>query len=77
MAARNNLLEEAPFACQICFYSDLDHLNPVVYCDTCEMGVHQYCYGIADLEQRFVCQKCQDYDRDKKQRPDAIKYKKI
>ena len=39
-------LNEIPFACSCCFLSDFDNLNPIVYCDQCDTGCHQKCYGI-------------------------------
>jgi len=62
----NNDLAEIEFCCQACFYSDLVESNPIVICDDCEIGVHQKCYGITDLEGAFLCQKCQDIKQDQK-----------
>lgn len=37
---------EVPFSCSCCFLTDYDSLNPIVYCEICDTGVHQKCYGI-------------------------------
>ena len=34
------------FSCSCCFLTDYDSLNPIVYCEICDTGVHQKCYGI-------------------------------
>ena len=33
-------------------------LNPVIYCSSCNMGVHLKCVGLADVTEQFVCDKC-------------------
>lgn len=60
----NNNLDEIKVACQACFLSDLVDANQIVFCDSCEIGVHQKCYGITDLEPQFLCQKCTDLRND-------------
>eukprot|EP00347_Sterkiella_histriomuscorum_P021304 403334471 len=49
---------EVPYACMCCFLSIYDNLNPIVYCDMCDGGVHQRCYGIEDLDEPFFCDLC-------------------
>ncbi|TNV86938.1 hypothetical protein FGO68_gene7391 [Halteria grandinella] len=50
---------ESPYTCMCCYLSYYDNLNPIVYCDYCDSGVHQRCYGIEDLDEPFFCDKCQ------------------
>jgi hypothetical protein len=57
----NNVKEEAVFTCQMCFHSDLNPLNLIVFCDVCGLGTHQLCYGITDVEIDFVCHKCLEF----------------
>ena len=45
----------------MCYYSDLDTFNPIVFCGTCSLGTHQKCYGIEDLEPDFNCDRCVEY----------------
>lgn len=59
----NNNLQEAPYTCSVCYWSDYDGLNHVVYCDTCGLGAHQVCHQIEDLDQEFYCNKCSFYQR--------------
>jgi hypothetical protein len=37
---------EFPFSCTCCFLCDYDNVNPIVYCEECDSGVHQKCFGI-------------------------------
>jgi GMP synthase PP-ATPase subunit len=60
----NNDITEVKYCCQACFYSDLVESNPIVFCEGCDAGVHQRCYGISDLEASFYCQKCLDKQAD-------------
>jgi|LauGreDrversion4_2_1035121.scaffolds.fasta_scaffold342666_1 hypothetical protein len=60
----NNLKEETQYACQACFLSDLVDANQIVFCEGCDIGVHQKCYGITDLNSSFYCQKCTDAASD-------------
>lgn len=38
--------EGLEFFCSVCMMCDNDELNPIVYCDICDTGVHQKCYGL-------------------------------
>lgn len=49
---------ESPYTCQCCFLSYYENTNPIVYCDMCDSGVHQKCYGILDLDDPFFCDLC-------------------
>ena len=55
--------EEDPGFCKICFYAHSEGENLIVFCDDCDLGVHQYCqeppitqYEI-DLP-KWYCQDC-------------------
>lgn len=61
MTTLNNFEQDAQYSCQICFLSDLDHFNPIVFCGTCSLGAHQKCQGIADLDQDYNCDRCLEY----------------
>ena len=67
---------ESLYSCMCCYLSCYDNLNPIVYCDLCDGGAHQRCYGIEDIEEPFFCDLCQlrkkrqdidngDYDKSK------------
>ena len=33
-------------------------LNPVIFCSSCNMGVHLKCVGLAEATEQFICDKC-------------------
>lgn len=35
-------------------------LNPIIYCDSCHIGVHLKCVGLTEVPDTFICDKC-DY----------------
>ena len=37
---------EIEMQCSVCFVTDFDNLNQIIYCDICDTGVHQKCYGL-------------------------------
>ncbi|KAI8885320.1 hypothetical protein K501DRAFT_246252 [Backusella circina FSU 941] len=49
--------EEVP--CVICNDSDVENANAMVFCDGCNLAVHQDCYGIPHIpEGQWLCRKC-------------------
>jgi hypothetical protein len=45
--------------CSICFSGDYGRSNMILYCDGCNIGVHQSCYGVVLIpEGSFLCDKC-------------------
>lgn len=32
--------------------------NPIIYCSVCNIGVHLKCVGLAEIPERFICDKC-------------------
>lgn len=44
----------------VCFdgTTDEEHDMHIVYCDGCNMSVHQDCYGVRDVEADFCCERC-------------------
>eukprot|EP01102_Stenamoeba_stenopodia_P006550 TRINITY_DN1805_c0_g1_i4.p1 TRINITY_DN1805_c0_g1~~TRINITY_DN1805_c0_g1_i4.p1 ORF type:complete len:1156 (-),score=329.34 TRINITY_DN1805_c0_g1_i4:124-3591(-) len=60
--------EVTDVVCCVCNDDYSDDTNLIVFCDGCNISVHQDCYGIVHIpEGRWLCQKC-----EKKARPQCI-----
>lgn len=45
--------------CVVCFDGLSPETNPIVFCDRCDLAVHQGCYGIVKLpSNEFYCDRC-------------------
>uniref|UniRef100_A0A914CNC1 Uncharacterized protein n=1 Tax=Acrobeloides nanus TaxID=290746 RepID=A0A914CNC1_9BILA len=46
-------------ACDVCRSPECEQDDPIVFCDGCNVGVHQSCYGILQLpEGEWLCKAC-------------------
>jgi origin recognition complex subunit 4 len=55
--------DEDDEVCAICSKPDSEPPNEIVFCDACDTGVHQECYGLAEIpEGDWICRSCSQDD---------------
>lgn len=54
-----HLNREEDVPCSICCERSFEKSNQIVFCDGCNVAVHQICYGIPNIpEGAWLCKKC-------------------
>jgi hypothetical protein len=52
--------DEDDSVCCICFDADSTEVNPIVFCEGCNIAVHKFCYGLPQVpEEDWFCKKCE------------------
>ena len=51
--------DENDTICGICFDGESTEKNPIVFCESCDLPLHQSCYGIKNIpEGDYFCDRC-------------------
>jgi hypothetical protein len=62
--------DEQETPCQVCNDPDYTDVNQIVFCDGCNLAVHQLCYGVAEIPAgSWLCRRCAQRDASRHNPP--------
>eukprot|EP00986_Skeletonema_menzelii_P009435 scaffold4301_cov144-Skeletonema_menzelii.AAC.2 len=66
LAWQAQLDQDMDAVCDICFDGEVTPENQIIFCDTCNVAVHQGCYGIDKVPSgNYFCRACTHFEIDK------------
>jgi hypothetical protein len=72
-AEEENLGNPDDIVCLVCNDGDYEDNNLIVYCSSCQMTVHQLCYGILDIpNEDWICYSCLAFGLEKSKYVECI-----
>lgn len=65
--------QEENAVCDICHDGESTGENRIIFCDSCDVSVHQHCYGIEKVPKGdYFCHACLFFKRDKPDKDDTM-----
>ena len=69
----NQVEDDMEALCDICNDGEVTPQNRIVFCDGCEIAVHQHCYGIPEVPfHQYHCQPCSENVPNEKYKPSEL-----
>ena len=66
MAWQAQLDQDMDAVCDVCFDGEVTPENQIIFCDACNVAVHQNCYGIDQIPSgNYFCHTCTHFEVDK------------
>ena len=66
LAWQAQLDQDMDAVCDVCFDGEVTPENQIIFCDACNVAVHQRCYGIDQIPTgNYFCQTCIHFEVDK------------
>ena len=66
LAWQNQQEQDMDAVCDVCFDGEVTPDNQIIFCDSCNVAVHQNCYGIEKVPSgNYFCHPCKFFEKDK------------